>query len=148
MAQPDSVSVVIPAYNEAAAIADVVHAHELRGLGGAAGALGLRLLGREHTDLLAHAVLQAEAQAKKQAEAEGLAKIFTEAGFEWRDAGCSMCLAMNEDILKEGERCASTSNRNFAGRQGPGARTHLMSPAMAAAAAINGRLTDVREMIA
>jgi 3-isopropylmalate/(R)-2-methylmalate dehydratase large subunit len=83
-------------------------------------------------------------QIKKQAEDEGLAKIFTEAGFEWRDAGCSMCLAMNEDILKEGERCASTSNRNFEGRQGRGGRTHLVSPSMAAAAAIAGHFVDVR----
>jgi 3-isopropylmalate/(R)-2-methylmalate dehydratase large subunit len=83
-------------------------------------------------------------QIKKQAEDEGLAKIFTDAGFEWRDAGCSMCLAMNEDILKEGERCASTSNRNFEGRQGRGGRTHLVSPSMAAAAAIAGHFVDVR----
>lgn len=84
---------------------------------------------------------------KKQAEAEGLDKIFIDAGFEWREAGCSMCLAMNPDRLKPGQRCASTSNRNFEGRQGPGSRTHLVSPAMAAAAAIKGELTDVREMI-
>jgi 3-isopropylmalate/(R)-2-methylmalate dehydratase large subunit len=82
---------------------------------------------------------------KRQAEEEGLARIFTEAGFEWRDAGCSMCLAMNEDVLKEGERCASTSNRNFEGRQGRGGRTHLVSPSMAAAAAIAGHFVDVRE---
>lgn len=82
---------------------------------------------------------------KKQAEDEGLAKIFTEAGFEWRDAGCSMCLAMNEDVLQEGERCASTSNRNFEGRQGRGGRTHLVSPMMAAAAAIAGHFVDVRD---
>lgn len=83
-------------------------------------------------------------QIKKQAEDEGLAEIFTEAGFEWRDAGCSMCLAMNEDVLQEGERCASTSNRNFEGRQGRGGRTHLVSPSMAAAAAIAGHFVDVR----
>ncbi len=83
-------------------------------------------------------------QIKKQAESEGLAQIFTDAGFEWRDAGCSMCLAMNEDILKDGERCASTSNRNFEGRQGRGGRTHLVSPSMAAAAAIAGHFVDVR----
>ena len=82
---------------------------------------------------------------KEQAEAEGLDKIFTAAGFEWREAGCSMCLAMNNDRLSPGERCASTSNRNFEGRQGRGGRTHLMSPAMAAAAAITGTLTDVRK---
>lgn len=81
---------------------------------------------------------------KKQAEEEGLDKIFTEAGFEWREAGCSMCLAMNPDVLSPGERCASTSNRNFEGRQGRGGRTHLVSPAMAAAAAIKGHFTDVR----
>lgn len=83
---------------------------------------------------------------KKQAEEEGLDKIFTEAGFEWREAGCSMCLAMNDDYLQPGERCASTSNRNFEGRQGKGGRTHLMSPAMAAAAAVTGKLTDIREL--
>jgi 3-isopropylmalate/(R)-2-methylmalate dehydratase large subunit len=83
---------------------------------------------------------------KEQAEAEGLDKVFLEAGFEWRDPGCSMCLAMNADKLKEGERCASTSNRNFEGRQGRGGRTHLVSPAMAAAAAVTGRLTDVRKL--
>ena len=84
---------------------------------------------------------------KRQAEAEGLDRIFREAGFEWRELGCSMCLAMNPDKVPSGERCASTSNRNFVGRQGPGARTHLLSPAMAAAAAIRGRLTDVRELM-
>ena len=84
---------------------------------------------------------------KRQAEAEGLDRIFTEAGFEWREAGCSMCLAMNPDKVPPGERCASTSNRNFVGRQGPGARTHLLSPAMAAAAAVTGKLTDVRELM-
>jgi 3-isopropylmalate/(R)-2-methylmalate dehydratase large subunit len=83
---------------------------------------------------------------RAQAEEEGLADIFRDAGFEWRMAGCSMCLAMNPDQLAPGERCAATSNRNFEGRQGRGGRTHLMSPAMAAAAAITGRLTDVREM--
>jgi len=89
-------------------------------------------------------VVPGSMQIKRQAEDEGLAKIFTDAGFEWRDAGCSMCLAMNEDILKEGERCASTSNRNFEGRQGRGGRTHLVSPSMAAAAAITGHFVDVR----
>ena len=83
---------------------------------------------------------------KRQAEAEGLDRIFTEAGFEWREPGCSACLAMNPDKVPPGERCASTSNRNFVGRQGPGARTHLVSPAMAAAAAITGRLADVRKL--
>ncbi len=84
---------------------------------------------------------------RAQAEEEGLAQIFIDAGFEWRLAGCSMCLAMNPDQLSPGERCAATSNRNFEGRQGKGGRTHLMSPAMAAAAAITGRLTDVRELM-
>ena len=83
---------------------------------------------------------------KRQAEAEGLDRVMLDAGFEWREAGCSMCLGMNPDKLKPGQRCASTSNRNFEGRQGPGGRTHLLSPAMAAAAAVTGRLTDVREM--
>ncbi|MBC7143174.1 MAG: 3-isopropylmalate dehydratase large subunit [Rhodobacteraceae bacterium] len=85
---------------------------------------------------------------RAQAEAEGLAQIFIDAGMEWRLAGCSMCLAMNPDQLSPGERCAATSNRNFEGRQGRGGRTHLMSPAMAAAAAVTGHLTDVREMMA
>jgi 3-isopropylmalate/(R)-2-methylmalate dehydratase large subunit len=84
---------------------------------------------------------------KRQAEAEGLDRIFIEAGFDWREPGCSMCLGMNPDKVPAGERCASTSNRNFVGRQGPGARTHLMSPAMAAAAAVTGRLTDVRQLM-
>ncbi len=83
---------------------------------------------------------------KHQAEEEGLDKVFLDAGFEWREPGCSMCLAMNADKLEPGERCASTSNRNFEGRQGRGGRTHLMSPAMAAAAAVTGRLTDVRKL--
>jgi len=81
---------------------------------------------------------------KEQAEREGLDRIFREAGFEWREPGCSMCLGMNPDRLSAGERCASTSNRNFEGRQGPGGRTHLVSPAMAAAAAIEGRFVDIR----
>ena len=84
---------------------------------------------------------------KAQAEQEGLSKIFLDAGFEWREAGCSMCLGMNPDKLTPGQRCASTSNRNFEGRQGPGGRTHLLSPAMAAAAAVTGTLTDVRELV-
>jgi 3-isopropylmalate/(R)-2-methylmalate dehydratase large subunit len=84
---------------------------------------------------------------KRQAEAEGLDRVFTAAGFEWREPGCSMCLAMNPDKVPAGERCASTSNRNFVGRQGPGARTHLLSPAMAAAAAVTGRLADVRDLM-
>ncbi len=83
---------------------------------------------------------------KQQAEAEGLDRVFRDAGFEWREAGCSMCLAMNPDKLTPGQRCASTSNRNFEGRQGPGGRTHLLSPAMAAAAAVTGRLSDVRAL--
>jgi 3-isopropylmalate/(R)-2-methylmalate dehydratase large subunit len=82
---------------------------------------------------------------KHAAEAEGLHRIFQEAGFEWRESGCSMCLGMNPDILQPGERCASTSNRNFEGRQGRGGRTHLVSPMMAAAAAIAGHFTDIRE---
>jgi 3-isopropylmalate/(R)-2-methylmalate dehydratase large subunit len=85
---------------------------------------------------------------KAQAEREGLDKIFRDAGFDWRHAGCSMCLATNGDLVAPQQRCASTSNRNFVGRQGPGARTHLMSPAMAAAAAIAGHLVDVRQLTA
>ena len=90
-------------------------------------------------------VVPGSALVKQQAEAEGLDKIFTEAGFEWREAGCSMCLGINPDILEPGERCASTSNRNFEGRQGKGGRTHLVSPQMAAAAALAGHLVDIRE---
>ncbi len=82
---------------------------------------------------------------KQQAEEEGLARIFIDAGFEWRESGCSMCLGMNPDRLAPDERCASTSNRNFEGRQGPGGRTHLVSPSMAAAAAVAGHFVDVRE---
>ena len=84
---------------------------------------------------------------KLAAEAEGLDKIFMAAGFEWRNPGCSMCLGMNEDHLSPGERCASTSNRNFEGRQGPGGRTHLVSPQMAAAAAVAGHFVDVRTLL-
>jgi len=90
-------------------------------------------------------VVPGSGSVKRQAEAEGLDKIFTAAGFEWLDAGCSMCVGMNGDRVSPGERCASTSNRNFVGRQGPGARTHLMSPAMAAAAALHGCISDVRK---
>lgn len=83
---------------------------------------------------------------KRQAEAEGLHQVFLNAGFEWRHAGCSLCVAMNDDRLPPGARCASTSNRNFEGRQGAGARTHLVSPAMAAAAALAGALVDIRTL--
>ena len=83
---------------------------------------------------------------KQQAEKEGLDRIFKEAGFEWRESGCSMCVGMNGDLIKAGQRSASTSNRNFRGRQGPGARTHLVSPASAAAAAVTGRFTDPRSL--
>lgn len=91
-------------------------------------------------------VVPGSGAVRDAAEAEGLAAIFTEAGFEWRKPGCSMCLAMNDDVLQAGLRCASTTNRNFEGRQGRGAITHLMSPAMAAAAAITGVITDVRKL--
>ncbi len=103
--------------------------------------------GRKKADNVKWAiVVPGSGLVKAQAEAEGLDRIFTNAGFEWREPGCSACLGMNPDKVPAGERCASTSNRNFVGRQGPGARTHLMSPAMAAAAAVTGRLTDVREL--
>jgi len=91
-------------------------------------------------------VVPGSMRVRRMAEEEGLADIFREAGFEWREAGCSMCIAMNGDRLLEGERCASTSNRNFEGRQGKGGRTHLVSPAMAAAAAIAGHFVDIREL--
>jgi 3-isopropylmalate/(R)-2-methylmalate dehydratase large subunit len=90
-------------------------------------------------------VVPGSAQVKAQAEAEGLDGAFRSAGFEWRGAGCSMCLGMNPDILSPGERCASTSNRNFEGRQGAGGRTHLVSPKMAAAAAVEGHFVDIRD---
>jgi 3-isopropylmalate/(R)-2-methylmalate dehydratase large subunit len=90
-------------------------------------------------------VVPGSQEVKREAEREGLDRIFSEAGFEWREAGCSMCLGMNADVLQPGERCASTSNRNFEGRQGRGGRTHLVSPMMAAAAAIKGHFTDVRD---
>ena len=106
------------------------------------------LKGRRLSDRIKQAlVVPGSGLVKRQAEAEKLDRIFIEAGFDWREPGCSMCLAMNPDKVPPRERCASTSNRNFVGRQGPGARTHLMSPAMAAAAAVTGRLTDVRELV-
>ncbi|WP_434606022.1 3-isopropylmalate dehydratase large subunit [Pseudomonas sp. D2-30] len=92
-------------------------------------------------------IVPGSTMVREQAEEEGLAAIFREAGFEWRQSGCSMCLAMNDDVLTPGDRCASSTNRNFEGRQGAGARTHLMSPAMVAAAAIAGHLTDVRSLL-
>ncbi|MDH3206039.1 MAG: aconitase family protein, partial [Gemmatimonadota bacterium] len=91
-------------------------------------------------------VVPGSASVKREAESEGLDRVFRDAGFEWREAGCSMCLGMNPDTLAPGERCASTSNRNFEGRQGRGGRTHLVSPAMAAAAAVTGRFTDPRTL--
>ncbi len=106
------------------------------------------LKGRHKADNVKWAiVVPGSGLVKAQAEAEGLDKIIVEAGLEWREPGCSACLAMNPDKVPAGERCASTSNRNFTGRQGPGSRTHLMSPAMAAAAAVTGRLADVRELV-
>ncbi len=92
-------------------------------------------------------VVPGSATVKRMAEEEGLDRVFRDAGFEWREAGCSMCLGMNPDILNPGERCASTSNRNFEGRQGRGGRTHLVSPAMAVAAAVAGHFVDVREWL-
>ncbi len=103
--------------------------------------------GRKVADHVGAMVVPGSGLVKQQAEDEGLDRILTEAGFEWREPGCSMCLAMNADKLNPEERCASTSNRNFKGRQGPGGRTHLVSPAMAATAAIVGRLADVRELV-
>ncbi|MCB1246555.1 MAG: 3-isopropylmalate dehydratase large subunit, partial [Acidimicrobiia bacterium] len=106
------------------------------------------LRGRTIAEGVTGLVVPGSGLVKEQAEAEGLDQVFTAAGLEWREAGCSMCLAMNPDVLLPGERCASTSNRNFEGRQGRGGRTHLVSPAMAAAAAINGHFVDVREPVA
>ena len=106
------------------------------------------LKGKKVKDGMRAMVVPGSGLVRAQAEEEGLAQIFIDAGFEWRLAGCSMCLAMNPDQLAPGERCAATSNRNFEGRQGKGGRTHLMSPAMAAAAAITGHLTDVRDLMA
>jgi 3-isopropylmalate/(R)-2-methylmalate dehydratase large subunit len=101
--------------------------------------------GKKVADSVYAMIVPGSGLVKKQAEEEGLDKIFIEAGYDWREPGCSMCLAMNADKLEDGERCASTSNRNFEGRQGRGGRTHLLSPAMAAAAALTGKLTDIRE---
>ncbi len=107
------------------------------------------LRGRHKADSVKWAiVVPGSGLVKQQAEAEGLDRVFIDAGFEWREPGCSACLGMNPDKVPAGERCASTSNRNFVGRQGPGARTHLVSPAMAAAAAVTGHLTDVRKLMA
>jgi 3-isopropylmalate/(R)-2-methylmalate dehydratase large subunit len=103
--------------------------------------------GRKVASHVGAMVVPGSGLVKHQAEEEGLDKVFVEAGFEWREPGCSMCLAMNADRLAPGERCASTSNRNFEGRQGAGGRTHLLSPAMAAAAAVTGHLADVRELL-
>lgn len=100
--------------------------------------------GRTVAPGVAAVVVPGSQQVKAQAEAEGLDEVFTAAGFSWRESGCSMCLGMNDDRLRPGERCASTSNRNFEGRQGAGGRTHLVSPVMAAAAALHGRFVDVR----
>jgi 3-isopropylmalate/(R)-2-methylmalate dehydratase large subunit len=105
-------------------------------------ARGRKVVGSVHA-----MVVPGSGLVKRQAEAEGLDRVFTDAGFEWRDAGCSMCVGMNGDLVAAGDRCASTSNRNFMGRQGKGARTHLLSPMMAAAAAVTGRFTDVRQLL-
>jgi 3-isopropylmalate/(R)-2-methylmalate dehydratase large subunit len=104
--------------------------------------LGRRVAGNVRQAL----VVPGSGLVKAQAEREGLHEVFKAAGFDWREPGCSMCLAMNADRLEPGERCASTSNRNFEGRQGAGGRTHLVSPAMAAAAAIEGHFVDVRRI--
>jgi 3-isopropylmalate/(R)-2-methylmalate dehydratase large subunit len=101
--------------------------------------------GRRVADGVAAMVVPGSGPVKRQAEAEGLDKVFIEAGFQWRQPGCSMCLAMNPDKLEPGQRCASTSNRNFEGRQGKAGRTHLVSPPMAAAAAVAGSFVDVRD---
>ena len=110
-------------------------------------AAGRVVAGRKVASSVKALVVPGSATVRLAAEAEGLDKVFRDAGFEWRESGCSMCVAMNDDRLAPGERCASTSNRNFEGRQGRGGRTHLMSPSMAAAAAISGHLADVRTML-
>jgi 3-isopropylmalate/(R)-2-methylmalate dehydratase large subunit len=102
------------------------------------------LAGRKVAAHVRAMIVPGSSQVRRDAEREGLDRLFIEAGFEWRQSGCSMCLAMNDDVLGHGERCASSTNRNFEGRQGRGGRTHLMSPAMVAAAAVAGRLADVR----
>jgi len=102
--------------------------------------------GRRVADGVRAMVVPGSGAVRAQAEAEGIAATLVDAGFEWRQPGCSMCLAMNDDVLRPGERCASTTNRNFEGRQGRAGRTHLMSPAMAAAAALAGRIVDVRDL--
>ena len=102
--------------------------------------------GKKVAEKIGAMIVPGSTQVKKQAEEEGLDKIFVDAGFDWREAGCSMCLGMNPDILSPGERCASTSNRNYEGRQGAGGRTHLVSPKMAAAAALYGQFVDIREL--
>lgn len=109
-------------------------------------AAAILLKGRKVAPNIRAIVVPGSSQVRRQAEAEGLDQIFKDAGFEWRQSGCSMCLAMNDDIVGPGERCASSTNRNFEGRQGAGSRTHLMSPAMVAAAAVTGRLCDVRTL--
>jgi 3-isopropylmalate/(R)-2-methylmalate dehydratase large subunit len=101
--------------------------------------------GRKIASSLRGMVVPGSQQVKQEAEAEGLDEVFRSAGFEWRESGCSACLGMNPDILQPGERCASTSNRNFEGRQGAGGRTHLVSPKMAAAAAVEGHFVDIRD---
>jgi 3-isopropylmalate/(R)-2-methylmalate dehydratase large subunit len=111
-----------------------------------AAAVVRRVGGRLAPNVKLALVVPGSGQVKAQAEAEGLHEVFRAAGFEWREPGCSMCLAMNADRLEPGERCASTSNRNFEGRQGSGGRTHLVSPAMAAAAALAGHFVDIRRI--
>jgi 3-isopropylmalate/(R)-2-methylmalate dehydratase large subunit len=111
-----------------------------------AAAVVKRMGGRVASNIKLAMVVPGSGLVKEQAEREGLDQVFKAAGFEWREPGCSMCLAMNADRLEPGERCASTSNRNFEGRQGAGGRTHLVSPAMAAAAAMEGHFVDVRRL--
>ena len=122
-----------------------LHTGECERIGDDVGGMAVHIGARVAANVKLAMVVPGSGLVKEQAEREGLDVVFKGAGFEWREPGCSMCLAMNADRLEPGERCASTSNRNFEGRQGAGGRTHLVSPAMAAAAAVHGHFVDIRQ---